>query len=397
MDEFRWIQMFLCLMLMIQIAVSVNETSMFMKVGGDVTLLCLNVIDEQNNCNGTTWTFASRNKPTAVELITLGQIGEEAETKSDRLSVTANCSLLIKKLTVEDVGFYSCQQYKVEETPSNHTLVHQSQVHLSVITLTEHKDTDMVKLSCSVVTHAECHHTVKWLLRGQAVDKENKQIVTSQTDCSTTLSILKYNYLYSSSHKILKCEVTDTKTGKVQLFTFSHQTSGEETGDTKTTKKPARKTETTTTIKTLLKSDDTTAKTVESESTTANNKPSGDSQHGVLWFIIPAVGLVSLLIVVVFFIRWKRTRGNKTQMDEDAGLSLNPAETRSAPQTSQDSADPEVSYATISYNKTTNKVQVRGDDEGDAVTYSTVKAHYSSAAATADPSSLYSTVSFPVT
>ncbi|CAI5684431.1 unnamed protein product [Oreochromis niloticus] len=380
MDEFRWIQMFLCLM--IQIVVSVNETSMFMKVGGDVTLICLNVIDEQNNCDGTTWTFTPRNKTTAVELITLGQIGEEAKTKSDRLSVTANCSLLIKKLTVEDVGLYYCQQYKVEETPSNHTLVHQSQVHLSVITLTEHKDTDKVTLSCSVVTYAECHHTVKWLLKGQAVDKENKQIVTSQTDCSSTVSILKYNYLYSSRHKILKCEVTDTKTGKVQLFTFSHQTSGEET-------------------------DDTTATTVESESTTANNKSSANSQHGnstmclqiksVLWFIIPAVGLVSLLIVVVVFIRWKRTRGNKTQMDEDAGLSLNPAETRSAPQTSQDSVDAEVSYATISYTKTNNKVQVRGDDEGDAVTYSTVKAHSSSAAATADPSSLYSTVTFPLT
>ncbi|CAI5684440.1 unnamed protein product [Oreochromis niloticus] len=350
MDEFRWIQMFLCLMLMIQIAVfstvSVNETSMFMKVGDDVTLLCVNVIDEQNNCDGTTWTFTPRNKET-VELIELGQIGEKAQTKSDRLSVTANCSLLIKKLTVEDVGLYYCQQYKVKETPSNHTLVHQSLVHLSVITLTEHKDTDKVKLSCSVVTYAECHHTVKWLLKGQAEDKENKQIVTSQTDCSTTVSIVENHYLYSSHHKILKCEVTDTKTGKVQLFTFSHQTSGEETG--------------------------------------------------VLWFIIPAVGLVSLLIVVVVFIRWKRTRGNKTQMDEDAGLSLNPAETRSAPQTSQDSVDPEVSYATISYTKTNNKVQVRGDDEGDAVTYSTVKAHSSSAAATADPSSLYSTVTFPLT
>ncbi|XP_039454611.1 uncharacterized protein LOC120433103 isoform X2 [Oreochromis aureus] len=286
MDEFRWIQMFLCLMLMIQIAVSVNETSMFMKVGGDVTLLCLNVIDEQNNCDGTTWIFASRNKET-VELITLGQIGEEAETKSDRLSVTANCSLLIKKLTVDDVGFYYCQQYKVEETPSKHTLVHQSLVDLSVITLTEHKDTDKVTLSCSVVTYEQCHHTVKWLLKGQAVEKENKQIVTSQTDCSTTLSFLEHHYFNSSRHKILKFEVTDTKTGKVQLFTFSRQTSGEETG--------------------------------------------------VQWFIIPAVGLVSLLIIVVVFIRWKRTRGNKTQMDEDAGLSLNPAETRSAPQTSQDS------------------------------------------------------------
>lgn len=63
------------------------------------------MIDDQNKCDKTTWTFFSRDQP-AVELITLGQIGEEAKTKSDRLSVTVNCSLLIKKLTVEDVGRY---------------------------------------------------------------------------------------------------------------------------------------------------------------------------------------------------------------------------------------------------------------------------------------------------
>ncbi|XP_019201203.1 uncharacterized protein LOC109194818 [Oreochromis niloticus] len=294
MDEFRWIQMFLCLMLMIQIVVSVNEASMFMKVGGDVTLPCLNVIDEQNNCDGTAWIFASKNKPTTTELIRLGQIVEEAKTKSDRLSVTANCSLLIKKLTVEDVGLYSCQQYKVEETPSKHTLVHQSLVDVSVITLTEHKDNDKVTLSCSVVKYGECHHTVKWLLKGQDVDKENKQIVTSQTDCSTTLSILKYAYLYSSRQKILKCEVTDTKTGKVQLFTFSHQTSGEET-------------------------DDTTAKAVENESTTPNNKSSEDSQHDFvsLRFIIVSVGLAALSITAVTVNMWTKTKGKKTQMDKN--------------------------------------------------------------------------------
>ncbi|XP_039859437.1 uncharacterized protein LOC120716122 [Simochromis diagramma] len=243
MDEFRWIQMFSCLMLMIQIAVSVNEASMFMKVGDDITLPCVNVLDDQNNCDGTTWTFTPRNKPTTVELITLGQIGEQAKTKSDRLRVTVNCSLLIKKLTVKDVGLYYCQQYEVEETPSKHTQVHQSLARLSVITLTEHKDTDTVTLSCSVLTYEQCHHTVKWLLEGRDVDKENKEIVTSQTHCAATVSFLKYNYLYSSRHKILKCEVTDTNTRRVQLFTFDRQPSGEETGDTKTTKNPARKTE----------------------------------------------------------------------------------------------------------------------------------------------------------
>ncbi|XP_039454526.1 uncharacterized protein LOC116326041 isoform X4 [Oreochromis aureus] len=340
MDEFRWIQMFLCLMLMIQIAVSVNETSMFMKVGDDVTLLCLNVIDEQNNCNGTTWVFTPRNRETTVELITLGQISTEAKTKSDRLSVTANCSLLIKKLTVEDVGLYSCRQYKVEETPSKHTLVRQSLVHLSVITLTEHKNTDEVTLSCSVVTYAECHHTVKWLLKGQDVDKENKQLVTSQTDCSTTLSVPKSHFLHSSTDKILDCEVTDTKSGRVQVF---------------------------------------------------SPQPSDLSLY-----ITGAVGLVILLVTAVFVIRWKKNKGNKTQMYENAGLSLKPTETRSAPQTIQDLVEPEVSYATISYTKNSNsKTRVHRDGEGDAVTYSTVKAP--SSASTADPSNLYSTVNVAIT
>ncbi|XP_042071030.1 uncharacterized protein LOC102299779 isoform X6 [Haplochromis burtoni] len=189
MDEFRWIQMFLCLM--IQIAVSVNETSIFMKVGDDVTLLCLNVIDEQNNCDGTTWIFTSTNKPTTVELITLGQIGEEAKTQSDRLSVTANCSLLIKKLTVEDVGLYYCQQYKVKETPSQHTLVHQSFVHVAVITLTEHKDIDKGTLNCSVLTHGECHQTVMWQIKDSSVSL--RSIIVSVGLAATLITAVSVN------------------------------------------------------------------------------------------------------------------------------------------------------------------------------------------------------------
>ncbi|XP_039874538.1 uncharacterized protein LOC120725573 [Simochromis diagramma] len=375
MGEFRWIQMFLCRMLMIQIAVSVNETSMFMKVGDDVILPCLNVIDEQNNCDGTTWTFASPSKPT-VELITLGQISEKVKTKSDRLSVTVNGSLLIKKLTVEDVGLYSCQQYKLGKTRAEDTLVHQSLVDLSVITLTEHKDIENVTLSCSVVRNGQCHHTLKWLLKGQDVDKENKEIVISQTHCSTTVSVMKYNYLYSSRDEILKCEVTDTETGRVQVF--SSQPSGEETVDPKTTTKMNSKSESDTTS-------GTTTITKSSPSITA-----------LSLYITGAVGLVILVITAVFVIRWKKNKGNKTQMYENAGLSLKPTETQSAPQTIQDLVEPEVSYATISYTKNSNsKTQVHRDGEGDAVTYSMVNAP--SSASTADPSNLYSTVNVAIT
>ncbi|XP_030577663.1 uncharacterized protein LOC115774485 [Archocentrus centrarchus] len=295
MDEFRWIQMFLCLMLMIQIAVSVNETFIFMKVGDDVTLPCLNVIDDQNNCDGTTWIFGSRNKPT-VELITLGQISEEAKTESDRLNVTVNCSLVIKKLRVEDVGRYYCQQYKVGQTP--HTLVHQSVVLLSVIILTEHKDTNKVTLNCSVLTYKKCHHTVKWMIKGRHVYKDNNHIKTSQTDCSTSVTFLESHYLYSSRDNTVKCEVTDTETGRVQLFTFSPQPSGEETGDTRTTKKLTESTKSETT-------------------TTTTDDPSDWKDFSVsLRFIIVSVALAALLITAVTVNIWTRAKGNKAQMDK---------------------------------------------------------------------------------
>ncbi|CAI5684458.1 unnamed protein product [Oreochromis niloticus] len=271
MDEFRWIQIFLCLMLMIQIAVvSENDTSIFIKVGDDVTLPCLNVIDEQNNCDGTTWVFGSRNK-TAAELITLGEIGEKAETKSDRLNVTANCSLVLKNVTVEDVGFYYCIQYKSEEAHVQDAREHEALVVLSVITVTEHEDTDQVVLTCSVSTSDECHHTVKWRIKGQYVDKGNKQTVTAQTDCSTTLSFLESRNIYPSRYNIV-CEVTDTDTGKMQQFTFKHQ---------------------------LL--------AVEETDFSVSSR-----------FIIVSVGLAALSIAAVTVNTWTRTKGNKTQMDKAA-------------------------------------------------------------------------------
>ncbi|KAF3703151.1 hypothetical protein EXN66_Car018839 [Channa argus] len=59
--------------------------------------------------------------------------------------------------------------------------------------------------------------------------------------------------------------------------------------------------------------------------------------------------------------------------------------------------DPEegVCYITINFTKKTDrKVQGDDDDEGEAVTYSTVKASSSAAAAAStDPSSLYATIS----
>ncbi|XP_040920995.1 uncharacterized protein LOC121200029 [Toxotes jaculatrix] len=360
-------------------AVIVQFSSVTVRDGGDVTLSCENLFDDQDECNSPDWTF--RRSTNTAELVKRGQIGEEAKSKSDRLSVTENCSLVIEKVRGEDVGRYDCQQF--DESGRQQGPV--SVVLLSVVTMTGRKDDDKVTLSCSESTHDRCRHTVKWLYESKTVDKGNKDIETqSQSVCSATVTFPS-SYLKKPKYdELFKCEVTDGYSKEVKLFTFSPQSSGE---DTTTTTAAAT----------------TTTENSKKSSTTNMTSPAVSDSSPQSWWLYAgvAVGSAALFITAVLVMRWRRTKGNKTQMDENVGQRLNPTETQSAPETSQDTADPEdVSYASVSYTKKTNskvQTQVRGDDddEGDAVTYSTVKISSSSAVASTDPSNIYATVNKP--
>ncbi|XP_038595331.1 uncharacterized protein LOC119918663 [Micropterus salmoides] len=144
--------------------------SFTVRVGDEVTLPCENVKDGQQECENTTWLFVGSGNTAAVKLVKLGQIGENTKAKSDRLSVTENCSLVIKKVTDQEVGRYHCRQFisKQQQVPD-------SRVLLSLIIMTERKDADKVTLNCSVSKYEQsCIHTVKWLYEGKDVDKDKK-------------------------------------------------------------------------------------------------------------------------------------------------------------------------------------------------------------------------------
>ncbi|XP_026173885.1 uncharacterized protein LOC113136927 isoform X9 [Mastacembelus armatus] len=287
--------------------------------GDDVTLSCEHVKSDQDKCQKTDWLFNYPGESETTDIIKRGQI---SNFKSDRLSVTENCSLVLKKVTVEDVGRYTCRQF---DTSGRH---HDTMVFLSVVTMTEQKLHDKVTFSCQVFRYDPCVFSVKWLFQDKDVDQNNKDFQTSQTDCYANVTFLDSHFIYSSRFKLFKCEVTNPVSGKVQKFSFRRQSSG-----------------------------------------------------WLWWLIIAPVALAALSVSVVALIRWKKTKGNKTQMDENM-------------------ADPEdgVSYASISFTRKTKskaRVQADDDDEGDAVTYSTVKGSSSSAGASTDPSSLYATINNP--
>ncbi|XP_067337825.1 uncharacterized protein [Channa argus] len=337
MVELRLIKVSLFLILMLQFKAATGQDSSAFTVRDedDVTLPCGNVRDDQEKCNKTTWLFSGSGNTAAVSLVELGKIKTESKSKSDRLSVTENCSLVIKKVTDEDVGRYTCRQFN----KSGQQQGSDSVVVVSVVTMTEHKDDDKVTLNCSVLTHGHCGHTVKWLYdhnKNEFTDTE-----TPQSSCSVTVTLTTsdLNQKYSD---LLKCEVTDGFSRKVHQFTF--------------------------------------------------RRPSG------FWwvYIIVAVVLTTLLASVFVIMRLTKTKGKERQMDGNMGLSINPAETQCGPETNG-TTDPEegVCYITINFTKKTDrKVQGDDDDEGEAVTYSTVKASSSAAAAAStDPSSLYATIS----
>ncbi|XP_051251010.1 uncharacterized protein LOC127360612 [Dicentrarchus labrax] len=329
MAEFGWIKISFLLTPVLQITAAVtgqSSDSLIVRAGDDVTLPCENVINDHHSCVSTTWIFSgSRN---TVTLFENGQIHKDAMAKSDRLSVTANCFLVIKKVTVEDVGRYVCRQFISGQQQDPDSLV-----DLSVITMTEHKDSDKVTLSCSLSTYGPCTYTVKWLNEDKDVDNDNQDLKTSQRTCFANVT-----FGTAKNYKLAKCNVKDSYTGEELQFTFSR-----------------------------LSAD-------------------------WWWYILVAVGLAALLIIVVAAVSW-RYKANKTQMDDNIALTSDPAVTQTAPKTSQAAADPEdgVSYASISFTKKTNsKARVLGGDE--AVTYSTVRAPSSSAGASADPNSLYATI-----
>ncbi|XP_071324191.1 uncharacterized protein [Trachinotus anak] len=357
MVELKWIKMSLFVMLGLQFtAVTGEDSFLIVRDGEEATLPCNSVRDDQDKCDRTTWIFSPSSRET-VELIVLGQIGERAQSKSDRLSVTENCSLVLKKVTRDDAGLYSCRQFKSGKQQGPDALV-----LLSVVTMTEEKNGDIVFFYCSVSTYEQCRYTVQWLYEDGKGDSTS--VETTSTTCSARVSFNTSHLHHKSKYKeSVKCEVTDTHSRTLQLFNFTPQSSPEKTAEPN------------------------------------GNRPTPEQVPGWWWlFVGAAVGLAALLMIAVVVIRWKKTKGNKTQLDDNTRLSLNPAATQPGAEAGPDVTDPEdgVSYASISYTQRTNgkdKVQVKDDD--DAVTYSAVKTPSSSAGASTDPSSIYASVNKP--
>ncbi|XP_065819198.1 uncharacterized protein [Labrus bergylta] len=265
--------LFVMLVLLLTAVTGEDIPSFTVREGDEVTLPCGNVIECQQNCDGTSW-LISQGFVGALELVTRGNISEKAVDLSNRLRVVANCSLVITEVSMLYVGRYACRQFKSGEQHGQ-----DAHVDLSVLEIGELLSKDESSFSCSVDTYDNgCWHTVQWLYTGSMND-----MVTSQATCSATVTFRTPPLDQALDFgELLICTVTDSKSGQTLLSNVGSQSSRKNTASTS----PGREDE-------------------------APMKP------GYLKFIIFCVGLAALITIVVVVNIWVRTEGKKeTQMDD---------------------------------------------------------------------------------
>ncbi|XP_024146357.1 uncharacterized protein LOC112157695 isoform X1 [Oryzias melastigma] len=94
-------------MLMLQVKGIQGQTEhLYKKLGEDVVLSC-NISFSTNLCSSVNW-LHSRNANPATELVYGGRV-RLGSAGASRLSLSRNCSLLIRNITAEDAGIYTCR------------------------------------------------------------------------------------------------------------------------------------------------------------------------------------------------------------------------------------------------------------------------------------------------
>ncbi|XP_067309483.1 uncharacterized protein [Pseudorasbora parva] len=199
---------------------SSGQDDVFISSGGNVRLSCNNA---RSDCTSTTWLYYNRFRHSAaVELIDRGIKRKDTE-RHESLSLGSDCSLNINNVTIEDRGFYTCQQYEngQQQGPDAYVLLHV--LHTSS-SQTEISPGRSVTLSCQLYSDdgSSCDDWVRsediellWVNQtGVDLQTDSRYQISAPDRCNITLTTTLLN---EDHNREWRCEVTQRKQLKISV------------------------------------------------------------------------------------------------------------------------------------------------------------------------------------
>ncbi|XP_052469915.1 uncharacterized protein LOC128026693 [Carassius gibelio] len=311
-----------------------DDVHVFISSGEDVRLPCNNALhDALHDCKSTTWSYNRHSA--AVELIVLGKKMKDTE-RHERLSLGSDCSLNIRKISTEDYGLYTCQQWTGEGGPRlrNDTHVYLHVLHVSS-SQTQISSDLSVSLSCRLYSYlrVSCDEWISsegihlFLVNQAGV----KPVRSSSSDhCIITLTTTLLN---EDHNREWRCNVTHRDQVKTSV-----------------------------TI-TVKRSDQpqTMTPVSNSQDPSTTNTPETSTHTDSLTTVMPVVAAVFIAVIAVIAVSaavlwliWRKRAGNKRETGETAV---------------KDENEDKVTYETINMSI---PAAARDNEQTDDVTYSEV-------------------------
>ncbi|XP_067309411.1 uncharacterized protein [Pseudorasbora parva] len=198
----------------------------FISSGGNVRLSCNNALSD---CTSTTWTYDNIvtysyrfRRSAAVELINGGIKNKDTE-RHESLSLGSDCSLNINNVTIEDHGYYTCQQFVNGQRQGLDARVLLHVLHASS-SQTEISPGRSVSLSCQLYSDDgySCDYLVysediKLLWVNQAgvdLQTDSRYQISAPDRCNITLTTTLLN---EDHNREWRCEVTQRKQLKTSV------------------------------------------------------------------------------------------------------------------------------------------------------------------------------------
>lgn len=185
----------------------------YYRPGHDATLPCATISSTETTCSSVTWLYNKNVSQTSTE-VENGNV-MKSSARAARLSVDTGCSLVINKVTAEDVGFYTCQQGRSTSQDVD--------LFLSVLSISpsppdaDPKRDGEVTLQCSLSRYSDLgpcpQNSVRWVDETGAVlsGEDVGYKFLRQTECVSALTVKRQ----SGNNRKYTCQFVDNN--KVEI------------------------------------------------------------------------------------------------------------------------------------------------------------------------------------